>query len=817
MANFTQETRLLELTTPIGKDKLLIRSIDGMESISQLFSFRVECFAANDEVVDFSKLVGQAICVRALLDAVDANQPKRFFHGVLQTVTRGARGYSNTSYSLQAVPYFWLLTRTTQSRIFQQKSVPDILKLVLVGFSVSFELQGTYQPRDYCSQYRESDFDFACRLMEEEGILYFFKHEETNHVMVVADTPTVHKELPHSPTLYYDPDVAGVEDVVVVHAWEKSQALRSGKTTLWDHSFELPHKSLEAQDLIVDTIQVGNVTHKLKLGGNERMELYDYPGGYAERFDGVSTSGGDQAAELQKIFEDNKRTTKIRMQQEAVNSLNITGYTSYLGITPGFKFALDRHYEDNDTYVLTRSHFSIPQMGGYAGDEALEVPPPEIVFNCIPFTLPFRPQRVAAKPVVYGTQTAIVVGPPGEEIYTDKYGRVKIQFLWDRSGPYNASSSCWVRCAVPWAGKNFGFMSLPRIGHEVVVAFEEGDPDQPIIVGSVYNADMMASYGLPGNKTMSMFKSRSSPGGGGFNELRFEDKKDAEQVFIHAQKDMDVRILMDKMEWIGQDSSLIVKRDLMETIERDVHRKIQQDIVDEIGRDSILVIKGKGAVDVTGSSTSKVGGNVASEIGGNLSFDVGGKTFIKSTGAIVIESTAQISLKVGGNFIDIGPAGISIKGTMVNINSGGSAGSGSKGSLNPKKAPTAPTVAATADPGGHKEYTGSGGSSSRASGGYGGGASGGGGSSGGGGAYQPPSGTTHNPNDPETEKKAHWVGIVLKDRTGRPLAGRDYKVVLPNGDVVTGTLDDQGKAKVEHTDPGECQVSFPGLADWEKA
>ena len=283
MANFTQETRLLELTTPIGKDKLLIRSIDGMEGISQLFSFRVECFASNDEVIDFSKLVGQNICVRVILDAVDPNAPKRYFHGVVQTVTRGARGYANTSYSLQAVPLLWILSRTTQSRIFQQKSVPDILKAVLVGFSVSFELQGTYQPRDYCSQYRESDFDFACRLMEEEGIFYFFKHEESNHVMVLGDTPTAHKDLPHSPTLYYDPDVAGVEDVVIVYAWEKSQTLRSGKTTLWDHSFELPHKNLEAQDLIVDTVQVGSITHKLKVGGNDKMELYDYPGEFAQR------------------------------------------------------------------------------------------------------------------------------------------------------------------------------------------------------------------------------------------------------------------------------------------------------------------------------------------------------------------------------------------------------------------------------------------------------------------------------------------------------------------------------------------------------
>ena len=322
---------------------------------------------------------------------------------------------------------------------------------------------------------------------------------------------------------------------------------------------------------------------------------------------------------------------------------------------------------------------------------------------------------------------------------------------------------------------------------------------------------MMPPYALPDNKTMSAFKSRSSVGGGGFNELRFEDKKDAEQVFFHAQKDMDKRVLNDRKEWIGQDTHLYVKRDQVEAILRDFQRKVTQDVIEEIGRDRVLVIKGKDTVEVTGSSTAKVGGNSTSEITGNQSTKISGTTYIKGDKPIVIESGAQISLKVGSNFIDISPSGVTIKGTMVLINSGGAAGSGSLGSLNASKAPAAALEASTADPGGAKTYSGSAHTGNT----YQRGAALGRGS--GGGGNQPPPGPTHNPESPENQQKTHWVGIVLKDRLGNPIPGQAYRVVLPNGDVVEGTLDDQGKAKIEHTDPGQCQVTFPGLADAEKA
>lgn len=813
---YTQENRLLKLTTPLGEDKLLIRSIDGMEGISQLYTFRVDAFAPNDFDVDFSKLIGQPVCVRVILDKGEANSNQRYYHGLVQTVTRGPRGTANTAYILTVVPRLWNLTRTTDSRIFQQLPVPDILKKVLSGIDVKWEIQGTWEPRDFVVQYRESDFDFASRLMEEEGIFYYFRHAHDGHQMIVGNTPQSHQDLPSATELYYDDTTGGMDDIEIIYGWEKSQTLRSGKTTLRDYNFELPDKGLETETKGLETVAVGTVTHKLKVGGNDNMDLYDFPGGYAGRFDGINKSGGEQASNLQKIFEDNKRTSGIRMQQEVVNAISITAHTAYLEINSGYKFQLKRHYADDDTYVITRSHFSIPQRGGYEAEGEIDVPPAEIVFNCIPLALPFRPQRVTPKPQISSTQTAHVVGPAGEEICTDKYGRIKVQFLWERDQKRDTDASCWVRVAQQWAGKNFGIISIPRIGQEVIVAFEEGDPDQPIVVGSVYNAHMMPPYTLPEEKTKSTFMSRSSLGGGGFNELRFEDKKDSEQVFIHAQKNMDLRVLNDRMEWIGNDSHLIVTRDYVTHVKRDVHRTIDQDLVEKVGRDVKQEVTGKQAVKIGNTATWEIGSNAGFKVSGNTSIETTGDTLIKGTGKIVVESTAQVTLKVGGNFVDVGPSGVTIVGTMVKINSGGAAGSAQPVSMLAVSAPLAAVEADNGVPGGHQEYAKSG--SARADDEPPATASQTTGSSTPPPQPQPePQAPTHNPSAPENQDKTNWIGIRLKDRTGKAIPNRPYKIVLPGGEEVTGTLDDKGEAKVEKIDPGTCKVYFPGLADWQKA
>lgn len=804
--NPTQDTRLLYLTTPLGADVLLIHSLEGFEGLSQLFSYSIDAFASNEQKIDYSKLIGQPACVRVALDRSGGTSESRYFHGLIQTVARGARGYTSTGYRLQLVPHFWVLSRTTQSRIFQQKSVPDILKAVLANIKVKWEIQGTFEPREYCTQYRESDFAFASRLMEEEGLFYYFTHTAEDHTMVIANTPTSHKELPVSPTLHYDPDVGGYEEGEIIYAWEKMQTLRSGKVTLRDHHFQLPHKPLEAQELIADSVAVGTVNHMLRLGGNEALELYDYPGGYATRFDGVNKSGGEQAGELQKIYSENGRMAKLRMQEEAVHSIASSGSTTFYGIIPGYRFKLERHYEDDGIYVITSSRFLIPQMGQYSAGVESNAIPPDIAFTCIPFELPYLPQQLTPKPSIHGTQTAVVTGPSGEEIFTDSYGRVKVQFFWDRRESYNSESSCWVRCGFPWAGKNFGFISIPRIGHEVVVAFEEGDPDKPLVVGSVYNADTMPPWTLPDNRTQSGIQTRTEKGGSAnLNVLRFEDKKDAEHIFLHAEKDFHTRVKKDTLGFFGQDFHRIVERDLFEALRGEVHRLVEKSIFVEVKGNTQDKVAGNTDLDVTGNVKRKVGGNIDDQIQGSyraaatMNFDV-------KALSIAFESSTNISFKVGGSEICVDPSGVTIKGAggvfvtgpIVNINSG--PGSPAKAAKPAQEArvttPKAPAKSMEASETGVKSYSGS--------------------------PTQnvpihplPPTGTPPAAAKVQSEskdvsEKTHYIEVELKDEDNLPVPGERFEVLTPEGTRVSGVTDEKGYAKVDGVQPGEAKVYWTG-------
>ena len=780
MSTTTQDKRLLELQTPLGKDALLIRSIQGREGISHLYSFEIDAIGSNDEPADFSAIVGQPVWVGAILK--DHN--KRYFHGIVKSFARGARGNFNTAYRMEIVPTFWLLSQRTQSRIFQQMSVPDILKKVLEGLDTDFEITGTFEPRDYCVQYRETDFAFASRIMEEEGIYYFFRHTDEGHTLVLANTPQSHEELPFEPTLCYDADRGGMEDECIIYSWEKQQVLKPGKVTLWDHSFELPHKPLDAQEMVDEDIQVGEVSHKLKLAGNDKLELYDFPGGYAQRFDGIAPAGSERSGDLQKIYEDNHRTTKIRMQQETVNALQITALTDYLNIVPGYKFTLDRHYSDNDVYVITSANVSIFQAGSYGATDADISPDPEISFNCIPYKLPYSPNRITPKPTIYGTQTAVVTGPAGEEIFTDKYGRVKVQFFWDRQGKFNGTSSCWIRVASPWAGKQWGMIHIPRIGQEVVVAFEEGDPDQPIIVGSVYNADQMPPHELPANKTQSGIKSRSTPGAGShnLNEIRFEDKIGNEHIFIHGEKDIHVRCKASYFETIGGDFN------------QDVGGASRRHVK---GKDSHHV-EGDQGITVDGMRTIKVGSHLAASAGDTIALgtnQISGKgkdlvvfmsdsaICLNSGGKVIVEAATQISLKVGDNFIDINGSGIAIKGTMVYINSGGAAGSAPPAANMKTTSPDAP--AAALRPGETKATANPAGSSADAN--------------------------THDENADENKDKTHWIEVELKDDSGAPVKGETCEITLPNGKKATKSTDKNGLIRVNKIDPGNCTVRWINL------
>jgi type VI secretion system secreted protein VgrG len=631
MRPFTLVESPLAFVTPPLLNGLLLTGFSGQEGLSQLFAFELDFLAENRAEVPFDELIGQEVAVR--LELTDG--PPRHFHGICSRLGQGRRDREFTSYRLELVPRLWLLTRKAQSRIFQHMTVPDILKKVLTGLDAQFQVQGHFHPRDFVVQYRESDFAFASRLMEEEGIYYYFKHAADGHQLVLANTPQSHADLPGAVPIPYDPEPDFGE--TSIHQWQKVQDLRSSKYTLWDHSFELPHENLEADKLIPDSVQVGTVAHKLKTGSNGQLEVYDWPGAYAQRFDGVTRGGGDQAADLEKIFDDNQRTVAIRIRQEAAQSLAIQGASNRRELMAGHRFTLERHFNADGPYVLTTVRHEARNPSRRSGSDGPFTY--ANTFTCIPAGLPFSPPRVTARPVVGGTQSAVVVGPEGEEVFTDRYGRVKVQFHWDREGKSDADSSCWVRVAQVWAGKRWGASFWPRIGQEVVVAFEEGDPDRPIIIGSVYNAEQMPPYlgqgfdpGHADDNKVSGIKTNSTPGGEGYNELRFDDTAGKEQVFLHAQNSLDVRVGGSQRETVGGSRHLIVGGedqdgnrsgdqiemvfgDKEQQILGDQHQHIEGGMVLHVGTNDVsayqnIVIEGDKKELITGYKLSMVSGEV---------------------------------------------------------------------------------------------------------------------------------------------------------------------------------------------------------------
>jgi type VI secretion system secreted protein VgrG len=634
MGSYKQANRPLQVTTPLGTDVLLLVGLHGEEALSRLFHFNLDLLAEKKEDIAFDRLLGQKVTAQV---ALPEKGKYRYFNGICNRVSQSEQDDDFIVYHLEIVPQFWLLTHRAQSRIFQHLSVPDILKKVLDGVDVSYSLQGTFEKRDFCVQYRETDFNFASRLMEEEGIYYFFKHENGSHKMMVANTPQSHADLGN---IKYETMAGGKKPDDRIHDWQKVQELRSGKVTLWDHSFELPHKHLECDKTIQESAAVGKVTHKLKVGGNDKLEIYDFPGEYAQRFDGIDRSGGEQPSDLQKIFQDNKRTVEIRMQEEAAHSLTIRGNGNCRQLCSGHKFTLEKHFNADGQYVLTSVQHSAGMPGAYRTDSDDFFY--HNSFSCIPTAVPFRPARLTPKPFVQGTQSAVVVGPSGEEIFTDKYGRVKVQFHWDRQGKNDGDSSCWIRVGTYWAGKQWGAIHIPRIGQEVIVAFQEGDPDQPIIVGSVYNADMMPPYKLPDNKTQSGIKTRSTLKGGtdNFNELRFEDKKGSEDIYFHAEKDFHRVVENNDDLKVGNDQTIEIKNNRTETVKE--------------GNEKVTIEKGNRNVQIDM-------GNDA------LLIKMGNETTKLDLGKSETEAMQSIELKVGQSSVMIDQLGVHIKGMMIDV------------------------------------------------------------------------------------------------------------------------------------------------------
>jgi type VI secretion system secreted protein VgrG len=548
------------------------------------------------------------------------------------------------------VPWIWFLTCATDCRIFQQLSVPHIIQQVFDsrGFESAYKLslRGDYPELEYCVQYRESDLNFVSRLMEQSGIFYYFEHDENQHTLVLADSPSTHEPCPVQHLAGYNLARGALDEDDVITAWRSEQEIRTGKYEVTDYNFKTPSTALSATELTVAGSE------------NSKFDMYDYPGLY------LNAPQGSQ-------------TAMLRMQEQEVGHQLARGSSVCRTFVSGYKFDLKDHFrgDTNTSYVLTEVEHSATLGESYTlGDASGEGESYSNDFVCIPSSIPFRPARSTRKPFVQGPQPAVVTGPSGNEIYVDQYGRVKVQFFWDRVGQKNEESSCWVRVCHPWAGNNWGAIWTPRIGQEVLVDFLEGDPDRPIIIGRVYNTEQTVPYELPDHQTVSTFKSNSSKGGGGYNELRFEDNKGSEQVYLQAQKDLDVRVKNDSREFVGNDRSLIVERDQKEKVSGDLH------------------------IQILGSRAEKVGQNLSLQVGEALNeksgmkfaHEAGEEIHLKAGMNIVIESGMELTLKAGGNFINLGAAGIAIQGEMVMINSGGAPGAGSGSS---PQSPEPPDVA----------------------------------------------------------------------------------------------------------------------------
>ncbi len=651
MPNTTQATRHIAIQTPLGEDVLLLRSFSANEEISSLFEIDLDLISEDYEI-NFDDIIGHSVTV-----SMDLPEEKgggtRYWSGVISQFVQSVSTSSQfAQYRATMVPWLWLLTLTSDCRIFQEMTVPDIVMQIFddLGFSdIEDRLSGDYRTWTYCVQYRETDFNFVSRPLEQEGIYYYFLHEEGKCTLVLCDSLSKHDPYENHDEIDFAPDSRSSAVQGRIDEWTVDKKVLSGKFAHTDYNPLKPGTSLMSTE------------EDQKEHPQAGYEIYDYPGEYPEKAD------GDNYAQ-------------VRMEELAQSHEICIGQSDSRGICSGYKFTLAKHTrrDQNREYLIlsTNYHVAAENYETSGGQDEMC----SCSFTVIPSTVQYRPARTTPKPAIKGTQTAVVTGPSGEEIWTDPHGRVKVQFHWDREGQYDENSSCWIRVAHNWAGNAWGGIHIPRIGMEVVVDFLEGDPDRPIVVGCVYHGNSVPPYELPGEQTKSTLKSDSSIGGGGFNEIRMEDKKGEEQLFFHAEKDQDIRTKKDLAEWVGGSSHLIINGDQLESTGGDKH----------------LSVKGNHNEKVDGTVSLNAGMNLQEKVGMNHALDAGMEIHLKAGMKVVIEAGLQVTLKGPGGFIDIGPAGVTIQGTMVNINSGGAAGVGSGSS---PEEPKKPREADTADPG----------------------------------------------------------------------------------------------------------------------
>ena len=466
-ADYTQERLLFTVLTPLGQDKLLFKSLQGEEQLSSLFHFQVEMLSQSS-TIDFNNIIDQAITIQVQF----APQHLRYFNGIVTRFTQAGSDARFTIYYAEIRPWLWQLTLTKNCRIFQNLTVPQIIQQVFddLGFSnYRFSLTFFYEPRIYCVQYEETAFNFVSRLMEDEGLFYFFEHTEDKHVLVIADDLVVHQPCPGIDRVRYWQISNNTQPEDVITQCQFSQQVTTGRYAIDDFNFKIPRVDLK------------NSIEALPFQKGSDLRIYEYPAGF------------------EQLTQGQRKVTK-RIESHAINYQVLEGQGHVFSFTSGYQFTLTDHSrrELNAKYVLRWVSHSL-SLTHYTN-----------AFQAFPAHFSFRAPITTPKPKIISPQTAIVTGPPSEEIYSDQYGRIKVQFHWDQEGNYDDKSSCWVRVNQGWAGKGWGHITIPRIGQEVIVSFENGDPDRPIVTGAVYNGQQLVPYSLPAEQTKSTWKSNSS-------------------------------------------------------------------------------------------------------------------------------------------------------------------------------------------------------------------------------------------------------------------------------------------------------------------
>jgi type VI secretion system secreted protein VgrG len=570
--------------------------MEGHEGISQLFQFDV--VLAFEEPVALDDAVGKSVTLKI---KPDPDGEARYVHGIISRFEFGEPGIKYWTYRATIVPKAWRLLHRANARIFQELDAPTIIKNVLQdaglasGDDFKVSLTQTYVSREYCVQYRESDWDFVCRLMEEEGIAYYFSQDDSKHLLCLIDDVNSYPPIEAPDTLKFRQATGAlgvIEHGTHVTRFIFAQEVRPGKVTLRDYNFKNPALSLES------TAAGSSATE---------LEIYDYPGEYAVKAD------GDVIA-------------KKRLEELRASISSGDGDSTCARFLPGHTFTLSEHPHDsmNAKYLLSRVEHrgSEPRPETQADEEERQTPYMNW-FEVIPAKVLFHPPRVTRKPLIHGVQTAKVVGPQNEEIYTDEHGRVKVQFFWDRKGKNDDKSSCWIRVSQPWASAAFGAMFIPRVGDEVVITFLEGDPDRPLIVGGVYHGTNVTPYKLPDDKTKSTIKSHSTPKGEGSNELRFEDKKGSEEIYLHGQRDYAIKIEKDKNQKIGHDETLDVTHNRTKTVSHNQSETIKHDDTTTIGHNRSVTVDKNDTLHVKHFRTTTIGGTETQTVAGGENLSVG--------------------------------------------------------------------------------------------------------------------------------------------------------------------------------------------------